>query len=58
MFQGEEGEEMCRHKLPSEAVDAPQLEAFEGRLDGTPNLVLDLLVGNPTCGRGLEFADP
>lgn len=49
---------MCRHKLPSEAVDAPQLEAFEGRLDGTPNLVLDLLVGNPTCGRGLEFADP
>jgi len=45
-----------RNRLPSEAVDAPTLEAFESRLDGAfeqPGLV----GGVPAYSRGLELGD-
>lgn len=39
-------------------MDAPTLEVFKARLGGQPDLVFDLAVGNPSCGRGLELDDP
>jgi len=47
-------------QLPREAVDAPSLE---GSRPGwmrpwADKLVLDLVAGNPACGRGLELHNP
>ena len=44
-----------------DVVDTPSLEVFKAGLDvvaGQPDLVCDLAVGNPACGRGLELDDP
>ena len=48
----------CWNRLPREAVDALSLEVFKARLDGQPGLILDMEVGSPACGRGLELHDP
>ena len=39
-------------------MDALSLEVFKARLDGQPGLILDMEVGSPACGRGLELHDP
>ena len=44
------------HRLPREAENAPSLKVFKARLDGVlnkPDIVPDLVVGNPVRGRGL-----
>jgi len=43
----------CWHRLPREAVGVPSLEMFKTRLDVQPDLVPDLEVGGPACGRGV-----
>jgi len=39
----------CWNRLPREVVDAPFLEVFKTRLDGTLG---NLGAGGPACGRG------
>jgi len=43
----------CWNRLPREEVDALSLAVFKARLDGILGSP-DLVVGNPTCGRGQE----
>ena len=43
----------CWHRLPRAVVDALSLEMFKTRLDVQPDLVPDLEVGGPACGRGV-----
>ena len=46
-------------QLPREAVDALSIPGgVQGWGPGQPGLVLDMGVGGPACGRGLEFHDP
>ena len=50
------------NRLSREAVDAPSIPGgVQGQVgwgSGQPGLVLDLEVGSPACGRGLELHDP
>jgi len=47
-----------QHCCP-ENEGAPSLEVLKARLDGTvsPELVPDVVVGRPACGRWLELDD-
>jgi len=49
-------------QLPREAVDAPSIPGgAQGQVGwgpGQPGLVLNVEVGGPACGGGLELRDP
>ena len=51
----------CWNRLPGEVLDYPVPGGVQGQVrqgSGQPDLVLDLAVGNPACGRdGLELDD-
>ena len=49
----EEGaQRCCGYPIPG------GVQGWVGWGAGQPNLVCDLAVGNPACGRGLELDDP
>lgn len=43
----------CLNRSPRKVMDAPSLDVFKAQLDGQPDRVLDLAVGNLACGRGV-----
>ena len=41
----------CWNRLHREVADAPSLDVFKVRLDGQPDLVLDLVISDPAHDR-------